>query len=585
MTVPALSFRLKLILAMMLTVAAATGAALLVTERGFAATYRRIVAERFESDVASFAALQQARLAAVQRRCLELARSVRLVAAFEEADAALLYPIALDELRDVLRPDPATRAPAAGFFRLLGPDSRLIAPDDQPAGLVRAGGPRWEAQIAQAVREWPGDAFVQQVGYVAPEVGGRPALHEVVVTRIVDPVARRALGALALGFPVDDRPAPAAAPALASILGGIWFEGRLHSHDIPADVAAGLAGAAAGEARGDAVVDVGGEPHRVFSHVLHPESRFPPAHQVALYSTAAARAEQGRLQRTVLGFGVLALLLGLALSLVISRGLAVPVRRLVAAAEAIGRGDFATRVTVRARDEMGRLAAAFNDMAEGLALKERYRSVLDLVADRRIADELVGGRLQLGGEPREVTILFCDVRAFTALTEGMPPDEVVQLLNEHMTALARVVHAHHGVVDKYIGDGLMALFGAPRSTGADAVNAVRAAWDILRAREELNRGGSHPMPVGIGVASGLVVAGCMGSSDRLSYTVIGERVNLAARLCAQAGPMEVVIDEATLRAIGGAADVDVLPSLTLKGFSTPVVAYRVRGIGGATLAS
>lgn len=583
---PALSFRRKLILAMMLTVTAATGAALLVTERGFAATYRRIVGERFASDVASFAALQQARLAAVERRCVELARSVRLVAAFEEGDATLLYRIALDELRDVLRSDPASGTETAAFFRLLGAGGVLVAPGDQPAGLVGAGGPRWEAQIARAVREWPRGGVVQQVGYVAPEIGGRPVLHEVVVTRIVDPVTQRALGALALGFPVDAAPpATADTPALASILGGIWFEDRLHSREIPADVAPALASAVGGEARGDVVVRVDGEPHRVFSHRLHPESQFPTAHQVALYSTAAARAEQRRLQRTVLGFGVLALLLGLALSLVISRGLAVPVRQLVTAAEGIGRGDFTTRVAVRARDEMGRLATAFNAMAEGLALKERYRSVLDLVADRRIADELVGGRFELGGEPREVTVVFCDVRGFTALTEGMSPGRVVQLLNEHMTALARVVHAHHGVVDKYMGDALMALFGAPRATGADAVNAVRAACEMVRARETLNQRAAHPMQVGIGVASGVVVAGCMGSADRLSYTVVGERVNLAARLCAQAGAMEVVIDEATWRAIAGAADVDVLPPLLLKGFSAPVVAYRVRGLGGATLAS
>jgi class 3 adenylate cyclase len=428
---------------------------------------------------------------------------------------------------------------------------------------------------------------VQQVGYVAPEIGGLPALHEVVITRIVDQVAQRGLGALALGFAVDvataaDEPP---APALASILGGVWFEDGLHSREIPAAVAPALAGAMAGEARGDAVVQVHGEPHRVFSHRLHAESQFPPAYQVALYSTAAARAEQRSLQRTVLGFGVLALLLGLVLSLVISRGLAVPVRQLVAATEEIGRGNFAMRVAVRARDEMGRLAASFNAMAEGLALKERYRSVLDVVADRRIADELVRGRLELGGEPRQVTIVFCDIRGFTARTEGMPPGDVVQLLNEHMTALAGVVHAHGGVVDKYMGDALMALFGAPRTTSADAANAVRAAWGMVQAREGLNRHSARPIQVGIGVASGLVVAGCMGSADRLSYTVVGERVTLAARLCAQAGPGEIVIDEATWRALDGAADADLLPPQSLKGFSTPVTAYRVRGLGGATLAS
>jgi len=230
---------------------------------------------------------------------------------------------------------------------------------------------------------------------------------------------------------------------------------------------------------------------------------------------------------------------------------------------------------------MGRLAASFNAMAEGLALKERYRSVLDVVADRRIADELVRGRLELGGEPREVTVVFCDIRGFTARTEGMPPGDVVQLLNEHMTALARVVHAHQGVVDKYMGDALMALFGAPRSTSADAANAVRAAWEMVQAREELNRRSGRPIQVGIGVATGLVVAGCMGSADRLSYTVVGERVTLAARLCAQAGPMEIVIDDATRRALGGEADADLLPPQSLKGFSAPVVAYRVRGLAGA----
>jgi len=583
--VPALSFRAKLVLAMMLTVTAATGAALLVTERGFAATYRRIVGERFESDVASFAALQQARLAAVQRRCLELARSVRLVAAFEEADATLLYRIALDELRDVLRPDPAGGAAPASFFRLLGATGEPVAPGEQPAGLVGAGGARWEAQIASAVRDWPRGDAVQQVGYVAPEIDGRPALHEVVVTRVVDPVTKRALGALALGFPVDVATAADTAPALASILGGVWFEDRLHSQEIPTVVAPALAGVVAGEARGDAVVEVNGEPHRVFSHLLHPESQFPPAYQVALYSTAAAGAEQRSRERAVLGFGVLALLVGLVLSFVISRGLAVPVRQLVAASEEIGQGNFATRVGVRARDEMGRLAAAFNAMAEGLALKERYRSVLDVVADRRIADELVRGRLELGGEPRQVTVVFCDIRGFTARTEGMPPGDVVQLLNEHMTALAQVVHEHHGVVDKYMGDAVMALFGAPRATSGDAANAVRAAWGMLRAREELNRRSARPIQVGIGVASGLVIAGCMGSADRLSYTVVGERVTLAARLCAQAGPGEIMIDDATRRALGDAADAEPLPPQSLKGFSAPVVAYRVRGIGGVTLAS
>src|SRR5206468_12970294 len=100
-------------------------------------------------------------------------------------------------------------------------------------------------------------------------------------------------------------------------------------------------------------------------------------------------------------------------------------------------------------------------------------------------------------------------------------------------------------VDKFVGDALIALFGAPRTTGSDAHHAVWTAWQMVAARVALNRTGHHPLAVGIGIASGTVVAGCMGSDERLEYTVLGARVNLAARLCAQAGPMEVLVDDAT----------------------------------------
>jgi class 3 adenylate cyclase len=232
-------------------------------------------------------------------------------------------------------------------------------------------------------------------------------------------------------------------------------------------------------------------------------------------------------------------------------------------------------VPVRGRDEVAGLSAAFNEMAAGLAEKERYRAVLDLVADHEIAQELIDGRLTLGGELREVTVLFCDVRGFTALSEHMPPAEVIALLNAHMTALTTVVHAHHGVIDKFVGDSVIALFGAPRGTGRDAEHAVRAAREMIAARAALNAQGGRPLEVGIGIASGTVVAGCLGSADRLNYTVLGARVNLAARLCAQAGRMEILLDEETRR-LAGALAVEPLPPLALKGFSAPVQAYRLQ---------
>jgi class 3 adenylate cyclase len=574
------SFRLKLALAMLLAVAGVAGVTLVVIHESIEATYRRMFEERFESDVSLLAALQRARLAAVESRCLGLARSVRLIAAMEEQDGALLYRIGLDELRDVLAPAPGTPGlRPATFFRFVGPDGRVLPSGDERAGLVGSlGRARWEEEIGRAAAAL-GGAEAQQVGYLAPEVAGAAALHEVVVTRIVDPVGGRLLGALALGFPVDDV-GESRSGGLGQIRSGIWLEGQLYSRTIPDAVRPRLAAALGHEAEGaEPAVVIDGVPHRLFQRVLAARSGFPPASQVGLYSLAEPLARERELGAEMLAFGGLALSLALVASLVLSRSLAVPIRELAAAAGAVGRGDLGVAVRVRGRDEVGRLAASFNEMVAGLALKERYRSVLELVADREVAEDLIAGRLALGGELREASVLFCDVRGFTALSEQMAPGEVITLLNEHMTALTRVVYANGGVVDKFVGDQVIALFGVPRSTGRDAYAAVRAAWQMIAARAALNARAARPLEVGVGIASGTVVAGCLGSADRLNYTVLGERVNLAARLCAQAGRMEVLIDDETQRRLGALIRVDAVPPLALKGFSAPVAAYRLREVG------
>jgi len=182
-------------------------------------------------------------------------------------------------------------------------------------------------------------------------------------------------------------------------------------------------------------------------------------------------------------------------------------------------------------------------------------------------------------------VLFCDIRGFTARTEHMAPADVIGFLNEHMTALTRIVHEHHGVVDKFVGDALMAIFGAPEAGVHDAYDAVRAGWRMLEARASLNAGARDALAIGIGIASGQVVAGCMGSLDRLNYTVVGERVNLAARLCSQAGPMEVLIDDPTRRQVADLVSVEALPAIKLKGFTTPVHAFRLTGLRSLASAS
>jgi class 3 adenylate cyclase len=224
------------------------------------------------------------------------------------------------------------------------------------------------------------------------------------------------------------------------------------------------------------------------------------------------------------------------------------------------------------------LTESFNEMAAGLVLRERYRSVLDMVSDKQIAEDLIHGAIELGGEEREVSVLFCDIRGFTALTEKMEPKEVIEMLNQHFTPLTRIVHEHHGAVDKFVGDLIMAIFGAPKGFGNDVENAARCALRMIEERARLNETGKYKIAIGIGVASGKVVAGRMGSKDRLNYTVLGPRVNLASRLCGQAGRMEVVIDEETWRAIQPRARATPTPELLLKGFAEPIRAYKLEAI-------
>jgi class 3 adenylate cyclase len=142
--------------------------------------------------------------------------------------------------------------------------------------------------------------------------------------------------------------------------------------------------------------------------------------------------------------------------------------------------------------------------------------------------------ITLGGEVRDVTVLFCDIRNFTQITQGMPPGEVIDMINEHMTALTAVVKEHNGVLDKFVGDLLMAVFGAPIRQENYTFEAARCALHLQAERQKLNETSRHKLQVGIGLATGEVLAGCMGSTARLNYTVLGERVNLASRLCDEA---------------------------------------------------
>jgi adenylate cyclase len=241
-----------------------------------------------------------------------------------------------------------------------------------------------------------------------------------------------------------------------------------------------------------------------------------------------------RLERTYLLLALLGLLISAGLAIWIARGVSRPVLKLAAGAEKIAEGNYQHRVRLRQKDELGALANSFNQMSEGLAERDRVRDLLGKVISPEVAAELLQRGVALGGEEREVTILFSDLRNFTGMCESLAPHDMLEILNHYFTRMASIVEKHGGIVDKYVGDALMALFGAPLSYANDADRALRSALEMVEAVDELNRHWhERDLPaigVGIGVHTDVVVAGNMGSETRLNYTVIGDGVNLASRL-------------------------------------------------------
>ena len=241
-----------------------------------------------------------------------------------------------------------------------------------------------------------------------------------------------------------------------------------------------------------------------------------------------------RLERTYLGLALLGLAISAALGWWIARGVSRPVLELARGAREIATGNYNHRVQLKQEDEIGSLAESFNDMSAGLVERDRVRDLLGKVVSPAIASELLRKKVTLGGEQREVTVLFSDLRNFTGMSEALGPEEMLGILNHYFTRMAAVVEKHGGVVDKYVGDALMALFGAPVASPADADHALRAALEMTEALNDLNqqweRRGLPKIGVGIGINTAVVIAGNMGSEKRLNYTVIGDGVNLASRL-------------------------------------------------------
>ena len=241
------------------------------------------------------------------------------------------------------------------------------------------------------------------------------------------------------------------------------------------------------------------------------------------------------LQVVLLVLAALGLLVSLVGSIRIARRISRPVRALADAARQVAGGEYATvsPEAMQQKDEIGELATAFDNMSRGLAERDRMRDLLGKVASPAVAEQLLKQKIELGGEERNVTVMFTDIRNFTELCETLTPHQSLRLLNRYLARISGVIEKYEGVVDKYTGDGVMALFGAPIERLDDPQRAILAALEIHRQILDLGRDLAReklPNPeVGIGINTSRVIAGNIGTASRLNYTVLGDGVNLAAR--------------------------------------------------------
>jgi adenylate cyclase len=215
------------------------------------------------------------------------------------------------------------------------------------------------------------------------------------------------------------------------------------------------------------------------------------------------------------------------LTVLLSRSILRPIEDLEAATERIRQGRFDEHVPVTTSDEFGELSSAFNQMVDGLAERERLREAFGTYLDEEVAQHLISEDFEPHGEEVEVSLVFCDVRDFTTAATESSASEVVARLNELFECIVPIVARHRGHIDQFIGDGVLAVFGAPERVVHHADRAVQCAVELARTINSRRPGGFE---VGVGVNTGSVVAGAIGGAGRLSFSVIGDAVNLCSRV-------------------------------------------------------
>lgn len=266
-----------------------------------------------------------------------------------------------------------------------------------------------------------------------------------------------------------------------------------------------------------------------------------------------------------------------------------PIEKLAEMIELVSKGNFdiKARSQVKSNDEVGDLAVAFDHMTDGLKERDKVKNLFSKFHGSSVAEDLIKNDIGVGGSNKEVTVFFSDIRGFTAFSEKRTPEQVVAMLNEYFEVMVGIINKNGGVVDKFIGDAIMAVWGAPSESPDDTNNAVKACLEMRQALWELNKKresrGEEPIMIGMGLHAGRAISGTIGSNERMEYTVIGDAVNMTSRIesSTKAFGSDLLVSETVAAKVGQEFLFEEAGSAEVKGKSEPLKLFKCRGFKAA----
>jgi class 3 adenylate cyclase len=537
------SLRTKILIASSGTLLALIGATLAYVGWEANAFVGERIADDLDGSTAVIAAAEADRFATLQLTAQVLASFPQLRALLESTDSATI--------RDVLN-DYQRRTARADLLVALAPSGETLARTDAIA--LR--------EIQDVQENWinPLLAGRQPRGYISTETGIYHAAIDAAEA------GGAVFGFLVAGVRIDDafaqRLRTATGEEVVVLAEGGVLGSTIGAANVPWRTAAEWRRFAAGS-NGPFLFAIEGEQYAVHAS--------PGADASIVYLTLQSRdralAPYRRIQRGLLVLGVVAVGLGVSASAFLARTITAPLARLVRGTEQVAAGNFAVTVDVTAEDELGALAASFNSMTRGL----RERADMQKFVSQSTMEMIQSPAKVSAGERKRLTVFFSDVRGFSRFAEERPPEQAVDWLNKCLGMQATLVRKHNGDVDKFVGDAVFALFD-----GDDmALDAIRCAVDVQRHMEQLAAPEGELLDVGIGIVTGEVLLGSIGSRDRLDYTAIGNQVNLCSRLCSMAGAREILIAYSTYSLVRDLVAAEHLEPVAISGLAKPADVYRM----------